>query len=311
MSLDDALLDDISLSEADVRIPSPAQTRRADDARHPGRRGDPDAPADTPAPVVPAATDPDAPVCLAFQGVGGGAGTTSLAIGVAQSLRARTGRGVCVVDLDFELGTCAGYLDVEPGARAEDFAVDPGRVDATFVRALLAEHPGGLNVLAAEPGAAAVNPATVLAVLDVLSDMFGVLVLDVPRGWQPWTDAVLRAADQAVLVGELHIPALHRARGQVDKLEAAGVRAGLVLSKYERRSFKASLRRADAEKALARPVLGVVATDPHTAAECVNCGEPVVRLSPEGRLAKDVEALALALVPVRADSKAKRKVRRR
>ena len=311
MSLDDASLDELSWSEADVRIPSPVQARRADDARDYERRSGSSTLENTPAPVAPAPADPDAPVCLAFQGVGGGAGTTSLAIGVAQSLRTRTGRGVCLVDLDFELGTCAGYLDVEPGARAEDFAVDPGRVDATFVRALLVEHPGGVSVLAAEPGFLAANPATVLAVLDVLSDMFGVLVLDVPRVWQPWTDAVLRAADHAVLVGELHIPALHRARGQLDALDAAGVKAGLVLSKYERRSFKASLRRADAEKALARPVLDVVATDPHTAAECVNCGEPVVRLSPEGRLAKDVEALSLALVPARADAKSRRKARRR
>ena len=311
MSLDETLLDELSWSEADVRIPSPAQTRRAEDGRQVRQRGESDIPADVPTPVAPAVTEPGAPVCLAFQGVGGGAGTTSLAIGVAQALRARTKGGVCLVDLGFELGTCAGYLDVEPGARVADFAVDPARVDATFVRSLLVDHPGGMSVLAVEPELAAVDPVTVLAVLDVLSDMFGVLVLDVPRAWQPWTDAVLRAADHAVLVGELHIPALHRARGQLDALDAAGVRAGLVLSKYERRSFKASLRRADAEKALARPVLGVVATDPHTAAECVNCGEPVVRLSPEGRLAKDVEALSLALVPMRAEAKGRRRARRR
>lgn len=300
-------LDEIAWSEADLAIPDlraeprreePGREvrsgRRAEDARSAAARRPGDLTDGAEQAVAAAA--PGAVSCVAFQGVGGGAGVTSLAVGVSQALAERGG-GVCLVDLDFELGACASYLDVEPGARLEDFRVEPGRVDATFARALLVEHPGGVHVLAVEPEAGEANPHTVLAVLDALSDLFGTLVLDVPRRGGPWTEAVLRAADRTVLVSELHIPALHRARG---RLEALGAKADVVLNKYERRSFKASLRRADAGKALGRDVLGVVAVDPHTSAECINCGEPVGRLSPDGRLGRDVAALAEALVPAKA-----------
>ena len=249
--------------------------------------------------------------CLAFRGVTGGVGTTSLAIETAHIMASAKRGDVCLVDLDFALGMCAHYLDIGQVPSIEDLNADPARVDDTYVRAMLAHHEAGFAVLGApgEMGAnERVNPAMILRMLDVLSDMYPVLILDVPRLVRPWTQAALLAADRVCLVTELTIPALHVSRLRLDELGALGVeKADIVLSKYERRSFRASIRRSDAEKALGREVTCVIGIDAHTPTEAINCGEPAGRVSADSRFVKDAGALARILSPHFAERRSRRR----
>ncbi len=54
---------------------------------------------------------------ITFTAAQGGVGNTTMAVETAMQLvraNADTGRGVCLVDLDFQNDACAAYLDVEP-----------------------------------------------------------------------------------------------------------------------------------------------------------------------------------------------------
>jgi len=240
-------------------------------------------------------------LCVAFRGVSGGVGVTSLAISTAH-IFAQAKRGdVCLIDLDFDLGMCAHYLDLGMNPAISDFQTDPVRVDQNYVRAMLAHHEAGFAVLGS-PGAMGgneqVNPQTVLQVLDVLADMFSVIIMDVPRLTRPWTEAALLAADRVCLLTELNIPALHVTRKRLDDFTAIGVeKTDVVLSKYERRSFRASLRQADAERAIGQSVTAMIASDAHVSSEAMNCGVPATLAGSDSRLSKDITALARALSP--------------
>ena len=310
-------MDDLAIPEFEgaETVTASNPMRRSDDLRTPYPRDDRAAPPDT---SEPASDDPlptALSACLAFRGVGGGAGTTSLAIASAHALHRRTRRPVCVIDLDFELGMVAHYLDIGSTPSLDDLRADPARVDDTFARALVSHHDSGLAVVAASGlGAGAndlVDPGTVLALLDRLADLYPLLVLDVPRLHRPWTRAALLAADSTCVVGEANIPALHVCRTLIDAMAADGVGdIRPVLNKYERRSFRATIRKSDAERALAREVCATVAVDAATPAEAMNCGEPATRIAADSRYAKDVAALVAALLPQATEKAGKRRARR-
>jgi|GEM_PF-1933870 len=263
-------------------------------------------------PNSPETIETPASFCVAFRGINGGAGVTSLAVQTAHAF-SQAGRGdVCLVDLDFSLGMCAHYLDIGIVPDVNDFQVDPARMDRSYLQAMLAHHEAGFSVLGS-PGALGgnddVNPATVLRMLDLVSEMFPIIVLDVPRMSRPWTDAAMLAADRTCLVTELNIPALHMSRLRLDELRTRGVAdPQVILSKYEKRSFKACIRQNDAERALGQEVIGVIGMDAHAPSEAMNCGEPAGRIQGESRFVKDVGQLVRALSPQFSERRRKRSV---
>src|SRR4029077_19339791 len=80
----------------------------------------------------------------------GGAGVTTLAVQTAMMLLNSGQRGkssTCLVDLDFQHGACADYLDLEPRLNLGE--IGPERLDRQLLEVMLSHHPSGLAVIAA------------------------------------------------------------------------------------------------------------------------------------------------------------------
>lgn len=243
--------------------------------------------------------------CIALMGAHGGAGTSTLAIQMAYELalqsKMKTGpikqAKVCLIDLDFEAGSCATYLDLPPSLNIEDISADAARIDPSLTQALMSTHNSGVALLGTGytlGGNDRVNTQTVLALLDAASQLYEHIIIDMPRLWRPWTQAAMAAADHFALVSELTIPALHMARQRSQSIEAAlelSAPCEVILNRVERRSFRNSLRVADAKKVLRRDVSGVVCVDMDTTREAINCGEPVGAVRSEARYVKDARAV--------------------
>lgn len=248
--------------------------------------------------------------CIALMGAHGGAGTTSIAIQMAyeialsyQKKNSVLTRGnvvdpkVCLIDLNFEIGACATYLDMPPSLDINDLSGSPDRIDPSLTQALIATHESGLAVLSARNalgGNDRVNSDTILALLDAAAQMYDVVIMDLPRLWRPWTQAAIVAADHFCIVTELTIPSLHIARERMTAIEAAlplSQPCEVILNQVERRSFRNALRVTDAAKALRREVSGTICVDGDTVREAINCGEPVGAVRAEARYVKDVRTL--------------------
>jgi len=135
------------------------------------------------------------------------------------------------------------------------------------------------------------NPATVVALLDAISQMYDHIIIDVPRYWRAWNMAAIGASDKFVIVTDLTVPSLHLARMRMESIEKkleGHIRAEIILNKYERRSFRNALRQKDAETALKRDINSTICIDNDTLREAINCGEPVGVVRPESRYVKDV-----------------------
>lgn len=242
--------------------------------------------------------------CVALMGASGGVGVTSLCIQIAHDLalnpqkrlqktsRAKEPR-VCLIDLDFEGGSCAHHLDLMPNLSMTDLTQSADRIDRAYVSSLVTTHISGLDLLAAPNtlgGNDIVNPMTVVAMLDLACQMYDHVVIDVPRYWRSWNMAAIGGSDKFAIVTELTIPSLHLARMRMEAIEEklqGHIRANFILSKYERRSFRNALRQKDAETALKRPISATICVDTETLREAINCGEPAGAIRPESRYVKD------------------------
>lgn len=256
-----------------------------------------------------APTSEDDPRIFALVGATGGVGTTSIATQLAHEFAVTSATGqfskrrpkdptVCLIDLDFESGACAHHLDLLPSLSLEDLCGPAEKIDRAFTQALVSTHECGVSLLAAPNtiGAnARVNPQTIMAMLDAASELYDTVIIDLPRYYQPWTLSVMRAVDVLAVTCELTIPSLHAARERLNNISVNtnnSVNSQLILSKYERRSFRNTLRLSDAETALGRSIMSIICLDPDTTREALNCGEPAGVIRPESRFVKDTRKLA-------------------
>ena len=87
-----------------------------------------------------------------FLPAAGGVGVTTIAIQTAMTLLNSGPRGsikTCLVDLDFQHGACADYLDLEPRLDLGEIEPRPERLDRQLLGVMLSQHSTGLSLIAA------------------------------------------------------------------------------------------------------------------------------------------------------------------
>ncbi|WP_438687533.1 septum site-determining protein Ssd [Segniliparus sp.] len=193
---------------------------------------------------------------IAVVGARGGAGASTLAAATAL-VAARSGARSLAVDLD-PLG---GGLDVvlgmerEPGLRWADLSLSGGRVSATALHEALPRRGSSLSVLAAGCGELGkIETEAALAVVDSARSAGDTVVVDLPRQWGDLQQAVVEAADCAVVV----LPAELRAIAAGRVLSAALSRLCASVGAVARGPSPGGLRLARAAAEAGLPLLGVM-----------------------------------------------------
>ncbi len=213
----------------------------------------------------------------------GGVGVTTLAIQSALLLlgdkanRAST----CLVDLDFQHGAIAEYLDIEPRLDLNEIEPRPERLDRQLLEVMLSKHSSGLSVIAAPNRPAEMrsfDPLVVTRLLDLVSANFEYVVIDMPRTWFGWTDDVLRGSNRLYIVSEMTVPGLKLAKQLLSAIRerlAEGPVPSVIVNRFEQRVLSPGLRRADIEKALGNAFAGVVPNNYRLVREAIDRGIPL------------------------------------
>jgi pilus assembly protein CpaE len=204
--------------------------------------------------------------------------------------------GCCVVDLDFQCGTVAEYIDAAPALQLGDIAGAPERLDGQMLEVMLSRHSSGLAVLAAPPlltGFETVGIDAVGRILDLASLKFQHLIIDLPRLWMPWSESVLRGSDAVYIVTELTVAGLRKARRLVDSLEAREITAptkhSVIVNKVP--WFGAGLKKADARDVLGDKLAGFVSADARLVREAQNRGMLLSQVRRKNRIEVELRDL--------------------
>lgn len=250
--------------------------------------------------AVPEATS--AARCLTFVPAGGGVGNTTLAIQAAFLLAGQTQKpqSTCLIDLNFQSGALADYLDLEPSFDVQAVSVTPQRLDARLLEVMLTRHESGIAVLAAPRAPTslrAFDEAFVARLLGTASDMFANVVIDMPPMWMPWSESVAAGSDHVFIVTEFTVPALRKAHdlvaAVVPQLEE-GADARVIVNKTHEQMLGGGLRKRDAEELLGASLGGFVSEDKALVRDAINRGQPLSSGKSSNRLTRELSKIILS-----------------
>src|SRR3954469_7263182 len=238
-----------------------------------------------------------------FLPAAGGVGLTTLAIETAMLLLKGDGSQktrTCLVDLDFQHGSCCDYLDLEPRLDLDEIEPRPDRLDRQLLEVMISEHPSGLKVIAAPSRPAEMRSfdfEVVTRLLDLVASHFDNIVIDVPRTWFAWTDSVLIGSNRLFLVTEMTVPGLKHARHLVNVIGerlADGPRPEVIVNRFEQRLFGPGLSRADIEQALGETLACTIPNNFRLVSEAIDRGVPLDEVKAGNSL---TQALTKLIVP--------------
>ncbi len=224
-----------------------------------------------------------------FLPAAGGVGVTTLAIQTAMQLMksgTRASAATCLVDLDFQQGACADYLDIEPRLDLNEIEPRPERLDRHLLEVMLSRHASGLSVIAAPNRPAEMrsfDPDMVTRLLDLVSTHFEYVVIDMPRTWFSWTDSVLLGTNKLYIVTEMTVPGLRHAKQLVTAIGerlGEGPKPKVIVNRFEQRLFDTGLRRADIEQALGGAFIGTIPNNYRLVREAIDRGVPLDEVKP-------------------------------
>jgi len=244
-------------------------------------------------------------VVSVIKGVGGVGATSLLAQLAIRAAEAETnfGRQVCLLDLDVQFGDAAFQLGLSPSLSVLDLAEAGARLDGELLRATTTVHSSGLRVIAAPPSLVPLESLTsdqLIQIVEMAKREFGTVFIDLPANWTNWSLSLLAQSDLVLLVTELSVSALNRARRQLDLIreqELGAIDLRLVVNRFEKGLLK-SVKPADVYKALGREVAYTIVNDPAVMVPATERGVPIAEIKRRSAVGKDIDTLEAGIAGI-------------
>ena len=229
----------------------------------------------------------------------GGVGTTSLlsqlAVKFAQG-EAKQGREACLIDLDVQFGDAAFQLGLPSKLSLADLIEAGSRLDGDLLRATTTVHPSGLHVIAAPPTLMPLESLTSEQMLEIVEQAareFGTVFIDLPTNWTNWSLSLLARSDLVLLVTQMSIPSLNRARRQLELLRSQdldNLDIRVVVNRLEGRLTR-TFRLSDVTEALGKEVSYTIANEHAVMRAAIDRGVPIEEIKRKSALGKDLDTL--------------------
>lgn len=235
-------------------------------------------------------------------GIGATALLTQLAIRAAEK-EAPYNRGVGLLDLDLQLGNAAFQLGLKPALTVFDLIEAGDRLDAELFRATTTAHPSGLKIISAPTSLMPLDAVTseqLLAIVEIAKREFGTVFVDLPSNWTNWSLSLVAQADLVLMVTELSVSGLHRARRQLDLIREQDLNTvdlRLVVNRFEKSQMR-MIREADVQKALGRDIAYTVVNEPAVMHPAVERGVPISDIKRKSAVGKDIDVLESGIAGV-------------
>ena len=255
-------------------------------------------------------------VIVPVHGLSGGTGASTFAVNLAWELATVSktdGPRVCLIDLDFQYGSAATYLDLPRKEAVFEILSDTGNADSdAFLQSMLSFNEK-LSVFTA-PGDMLpldfVSAEDIGRVLDMAQQNFDFIIIDMPSTVVAWTEAVLTRAHVYFAMVELDLRSAQNVLRFVRALKAEALpheKLRYVLNRAPRftdLSAKSRVKRMaeslDIAIELQLPDGGIQVTQAN------DHGMPLAESAPKNPLRKELQKLAKSLHDLSKVAEAKR-----
>ncbi len=221
-------LPDGALHEAIERLSAPVAAVAPAPAAATTVAPEPPAPAAQPSPSFKSKGDRDG-VVLPVHALAGGCGASNFAVNLAWELAtmAKTDAArVCLIDLDFQYGSVATYLDLPRKEAVFDLLSDATSADSDAMLAAMLTFNDKLHVLTAPSDMLPLDiasPDDIAHLIDMARTNFDFVIIDMPKTIVAWTETVLSRAHVYFALMELDLRSAQNVLRLVRALKAEGL----------------------------------------------------------------------------------------
>lgn len=229
----------------------------------------------------------------------GGVGATALASQLALRFahnEVGCGREACLIDLDVQFGDIAFQLGLRPKLSLHDLLEAGNRLDGSLLRATTTDHASGLKVIASPPEMMpleGVSNEHLMAIVDLATREFGTVFVDLPTNWTNWSLSMVARSDLVLLVTELTVAGLNRAKRQLallDSQDLGGLDVRVVVNRFDKAQTR-TIRPADVREALGRDIAYTVTNDFALMRAAIDRGVPISDIKRKSAIGKDLDVL--------------------
>ena len=246
---------------------------------------------------------------LAFIGSRGGVGNTTAAVSAAWILSEERQERTALVDLDLHFGTVALKLDTDPGNGLCEALEQPSRIDSLFIERAMIKVTDNLRILAAEAAIAEpliVDTGAIDVLLYELRRKFAWVVVDLPRFVTPIQRVVLATATRAIVMCERSLAGLRDTIRLQTLLREQAPQTRLMLVESGAHGDRATVGKAEFEKAVGKTFDGGLSYDPKAASAAANAGQPLPVAAPRSAYSREIHQLITNIAGTAAEAKKRR-----
>lgn len=237
---------------------------------------------------------------LAMVGCKGGSGATFLATNLGYAVAsANPGKNIILIDLNLQGGDAELFVsDGRAAGSVATIATDINRLDSTLLESSLVKVLPNYGVLAASQDtheSFAVKPEHVGRLIEVASNNYDLVIVDVPRSVDPVSVKALDVASEIYIVLQMTLPFIRDARKLLTDFRALGygpAKVRLIINRYE---TEPEITIKDVQQTLGLPVYRTVPNSYRNVATSVNQGIPIAKLAPRDPVARSLLEMAAAL----------------
>jgi pilus assembly protein CpaE len=227
-----------------------------------------------------------------------GLGVTTLAVSLAWSLNRQAPGSAILVDLRRPLGEAPYFLDLKYEYDWGHLCDDISRLDATYLKSVVAEHESGLHVLPGPSGHERPDPQALFLVLEQLRHAYDHVIVDTAYPDDGTLPKEVEQADHIFIVTHLSLPSLARTARLMDSIRSQDPDSERRLRLIANRVAKTSTIGVDeAADVLGKDISLSVPEDTAAALSAINQGAPLAHAYPKSPAAREVARLAKALTP--------------
>ncbi len=236
---------------------------------------------------------------ISVYGVKGGLGATTIATNLAVSLCSKLEKAVVLMDANFQTGSVAIFLDIQPKLSLTDLLRDIDQIDPQSLKRVLPKHDSGVYFLPppkANNGVYKLSPADLTKMFSLLRQEYDYIVIDLDRYVDETTALFLEETDLLLLVVNLDVPSLVNTNRTLDLLQKVGFDLGKTMLVSNRHLSQNEFMLEEFTQLVKRGIDWKIPN--HKYAECltaVNKGEPLVMRGEKVKVNKSLMELAEAL----------------
>ncbi|MDB5808462.1 MAG: Type secretion system ATPase TadZ/CpaE [Betaproteobacteria bacterium] len=237
---------------------------------------------------------------LAFVSCKGGSGSTFLATNLGYQLGSE-GRKVMLIDLNLQLGEAVLTVhDRKATSDIAEVARNLARLDASYLSASVVPVTANFEILAAPEDPAQsmqVKPEHLDAILNVASNQFDFIILDLSNTVDDLAIKALDRAHQIFLVIQTTLPHVRNAKRMMAMFRSLGYPPDKVELIINRFTKGGEIGADDIRTSLGVPKIRMIPNGYKEVAKAVNQGVPLAAISKTSFVLKAINELAQTLLP--------------